>query len=414
MGGSIGPAWQEAAATVKSLAETLETYNWTGAQEICKRLIGQMEATSALFPERAARQILNLLRRKRQFGLMVRVADALIRTGQTAPTIQRQHAQALIDRGSYEQARQILKAMLEDASLPDSEKAEANGLLGRIHKQLYVNKGDPLDPQQQANLRTAIRYYYDVYKTDPQKFLWHGINVVALLARAARDGVLVEGYPSYETIARDIEGVLSRMEDLEYWDRATAIEAALALGNHRAAYEHALYLVADPQVDAFEIQSLWRQLTEVWGLSLEQEPGAKLLPTLRAAQLQRAGGRVDVAPEPVAQQAEAESGKGPRLETENPEQLLGVLRYLPLSWYKTGLKRAEAVATIESLDGVISGTGFLVKAADFFPGRDAEELVLLTAAHVIGRTGDPFTGTLEAQSARARFDVERRAIASRR
>ena len=228
MGGSIGPAWQEAAATVKSLAEALETYNWTGAQEICKRLIGQMEATPALFPERAARQILTLLRRKRQFGLMVLVADALIRTGQTAPTIQRQHAQALIDRGSYEQARQILKAMLEDASLPDSEKAEANGLSGRIHKQLYVNKGDPLDPQQQANLRTAIRYYYDVYKTDPQKFLWHGINVVALLARAARDGVLMEGYPSYETIARDIEGVLSRMEDLEYWDRATAIEAALA------------------------------------------------------------------------------------------------------------------------------------------------------------------------------------------
>ena len=177
------------------------------------------------------------------------------------------------------------------------------------------------------------------------------------------------------------------------------------LGNHRAAYEHALYLVADPQVDAFEIQSLWRQLTEVWGLSLEQEPGAKLLPTLRAAQLQRAGGRIDVASEPVAQQAEAESGKGPRLETENPEQLLGALRYLPLSWYKTGLKRAEAVATIESLDGVISGTGFLVKAADFFPGRDAEELVLLTAAHVIGRTGDPFRGTLEAHSARARFDA---------
>jgi len=29
---------------------------------------------------------------------------------------------------------------------------------------------------------------------------------------------------------------------------------------------------------------------------------------------------------------------------ENPEQLFGGSRYLPLSWYKTGLKRAEAVA----------------------------------------------------------------------
>ncbi len=186
------------------------------------------------------------------------VADAFIRGGLTTPEIFRQYAQSMIDQGNFTASRMVLHSIIDNPEAPDSEKAEARGLLGRIYKQLYV-----WYPRQEGYLRKAIQLYYDVYKVNPKSFLWQGINTVALLARASRDKVPPPDLPPVLDIASEIDAILKSLEPLEYWDRATALEVAVALGDTDAAFAHALLYAGDKKADAFEIASLLRQLKEV-------------------------------------------------------------------------------------------------------------------------------------------------------
>jgi hypothetical protein len=392
--------WDNAAETVKSLAGAVNTYDWKETQRICDDLVARLNVATTPFPERPAKEILNLLRRKRRFPQMEALGDAFIRSGQGAPQIQRQYAQAMIDQSNFTASRLVLKSILDDPSAPVAEKAEANGLLGRIYKQLYVNANDPSNPRQRANLKQGIQYYYDVYKTDPKSFLWHGINSVALLERARRDQVVMEGFPRAIDIAKQIEELLNQISDPAYWDRATAVENSVALGQKKEAYENAVYYVTDARVDAFECASLLRQLTEVWQLKDSEEPGSMLIPTLKACLLGKQGGQLDVPLQKVAADAD-----GAQVTKERLEKVFGADRYLPLVWYRTGLKRCEAVARIESVTGRHVGTGFLVKASDFFPGRDANELFLLTNAHVISPPDAPFPDALAPNAATAVFEA---------
>jgi hypothetical protein len=180
------------------------------------------------------------------------------------------------------------------------------------------------------------------------------------------------------TIAKEIDATLREIKELQYWTRATAIELAVALGNTSDAFYHTFHYTNDEKVDAFEIMSLLRQLREVWQLTTDAEPGKLLLPVLESALLKRQGGCVTVALEnvPVDAQNAGEVEK-------HFERVFGQQRFQSLLWYKTGLKRCEAVGRVESLAGRKVGTGFLVQASDFFPERNDKELLFLTNAHVV-------------------------------
>jgi V8-like Glu-specific endopeptidase len=401
-------SWSDPPQVVKALSEALKQYDWGQARVICSRLVGDIDTATEPYPEKPSKVILNLLRRKRRFDLMEIVADAMIRAGQLSGQIRRQYAQCLIDQGRLSAAGTVLDAIIGDPDVPEAELAEALGLKGRIYKQLYVNSHDPSNPRQQMNLKRAVQRYFEVYRTDPKLYLWHGINSVALIERAARDKIELQGIPSSQMIAAEINGILQQMDEIAYFDRATAIENAVAHGDWKDAYDHAVYFVADAQVDAFEIGSLLRQLIEVWELNNESEPGSTLLPTLRAALLKAEGGHLEVPQAAVSAELNAANGAKARLEIVSKKQLekvFGADRFQPLPWYKTGLQRCAAVARIESVTGIRSGTGFLVKATDFFLGRNDSELLLLTNAHVITPTDDPFPGALPPEAAVAVFEA---------
>jgi hypothetical protein len=391
--------WADSSEVLNSLSSSLNSYDWATSTQQCIRFIQRLDKATEPFPERTAKTILNLLRRKRQFSLMELVADAFIRNGQSSPQILRQYGQALIDRGSLTAATMILESIVADSRSPIAEKAEASGLLGRIYKQLYVNANDPANPRQQGNLIQAIHKYYDVYKTNPASFYWHGINTLALLCRASRDRIPVSLPVTDTQIAAQITTLLQK-DELDAWESATAVENAIATGDFQGAYDHAVFFASHPAVDAFEIGSLLRQLTEVWQLSADKEPGANLVPLLNAALLRRQGGEITVP---------ATHLNAVREETEQAqkglEKVFGRDRYYPLEWYKTGLKRCAAVGRVESITGQKIGTGFLVRAQDFFPKRNEKELIFLTNAHVIGPPGALTAGAITPTAARVQFEA---------
>jgi hypothetical protein len=229
---------------------------------------------------------------------MTRLAEALLQSGLRTPQIRRQYAQALIDQGILAAGEMVLQSVIQDFQGIKGEELEARGLTGRIYKQLYVNNHDPRSPRNRANLERALSEYLYVYRLDPQAYLWHGINVVALLDRAQRDQVSLVGLPDASGLARDILQTIKERErqavvpSLPAYDMATMMEACVALGLHQEAADAALRYVDSSDANAFEISSTMRQLAELWQLNDQEPPGDRLLPILKAGHLHKEGGMI--------------------------------------------------------------------------------------------------------------------------
>jgi hypothetical protein len=368
--------WTDASSFVQRLFEKLDSFDWAGAETICNELITRLNDASVEFPEEHAKQILKMLRKKCQFRLMELVADALIRSGQASPQIRRQYAQSMIDQGSFTSPEFLLNGLASDNSVSPGERAEANGLLGRIYKQLFVDAGGRNTPRQQRNLRKALNYYYQVYQADRSANLWHGINVVALLARARDLGISADLAEDERTLAKNILKVIETKSEAgtaNAWDRATSVEANVALDQFNEAMDQLVFFLTGGEADAFETTSLLRQLSEVWQLSPESQTGAGLLTTLRAAQLKQKGGRLNLQREDIS--------KG--LET-----VFGRDKYDPFSWLQLGMQRCMAVARVEDLMGRRVGSGFLLDRKELFDSAGDDPL-LLTNYHVISPATKP-------------------------
>jgi V8-like Glu-specific endopeptidase len=233
-------------------------------------------------------------------------------------------------------------------------------------------------------LPAALAAYHQAYDVNHANY-WHGINIVALLARAASDGVAVDGVadPAAESarVAQEVLDFVLSVKPPGVWELATACEAGVALDDDDLAIARATMLVSRPDVDTFTLASLLRQLVELWQISTEELPGQILVPLLRSAVLGRDGGAVVVDPRDARADRSAgivgyESSKGKSLEA-----VLGRERYKGMNWWLTGLERCRAVARIENTFADAIGTGFLVGGKQLSP--ELPDLVLVTNGHVL-------------------------------
>lgn len=388
-------------------------YDWPAVAQIAEQYVRHLRSTDASVSQAEAGRVLGLLRGARRYTEIHRVADALLGHGLNDALIKRQFAQALVDRDSPAAARLIYQGILDDPSTPEEERHEALGGIGRCHKQLYVL--DQVEARRTRHLPAALAAYRKAYDADHHHH-WHGINLVALLARASRDGVELEGVPDpgaeSARIAHDVLDVVHGVTPPGVWELATACEAGVAVGDHDLAIARATMLVSSPDVDTFTLASLLRQLVELWGLGTDELPGQILVPLLRSAVLGRDGGAVVVDPQDT--RADRSSGiTGYESTTgENLEKVLGRERFKGMHWWLTGLQRCRAVARIENRFSEPIGTGFLVDGTQLSP--ELPDLVLVTNGHVLpedlpyGEACAVFHGLVgDGESTRRQFDVVR-------
>jgi hypothetical protein len=370
-------------AFIRELERAVTRFDRPRVVHLCEVLVRRLLAHAVDYREAKARKrVLDLLRRKRHFGLMADVAEAMVRLDGGGTTVRRQLVQALLDQGQTTAGLALLAHLETDCQAVGDRKEllEARGLVGRAHKQIYVDGAlagaAPADDAE--SLRRAIKAYEGVYREGAEN-TWHGINTVALLLRARRDGVDVAGVRTKPEAAA--AKILKRMErqrkNAEVWDCATAVEACVALGRFEEAARWATDYVDHADADAFEYASTLRQLEEVWELSPEDPEHAPILQVIREALLRRKGGRVEIA-DPVAELRYAtELAEDPRFE-----MVLGLDRYRPFRWYRTGLARASRVAKICDRFGRGHGTGFVVPGDALHPSL-VGRWVLVTNAHVL-------------------------------
>ncbi|MBS0203673.1 MAG: trypsin-like peptidase domain-containing protein [Planctomycetes bacterium] len=378
---------------LKTLNEALDHFEYERATTLCDEFVAMLRESRSLPSDKVSADIVKTLRRKRAFREMCRVADALIESGLNAPNVQRQYIQALIEEGAIAASLAMARALEPELQKggPDNafDLGEVQGLIGRAYKQWYIQSGNV------DFLRSSLKAYEAVYLRSPEENLWHGINSVALCARAKRDTVKVSTKINVQKVAGEIRDRVKKMEaagKAEYWDLATATEACVALELPDEAISWAEKYVSSADADAFELASTLRQLKEVWQLDTTSSPGSLLLPLLEARLLKRNGSQLSV----PANLMSAKPGSTP----SGLEKVFGTDSYNTIQWYKRGLERCAGVARIENLNGQGIGTGFLIRGGDL-KSDWGDEYLLLTNYHVLNVAG--MSGALSPDRAIVKF-----------
>jgi S1-C subfamily serine protease len=301
---------------------------------------------------------------------MLRVAEGAFRAGAESAPVSRRYAQALIEEGLLESALAVLGAVPN----PGAEAGEIDGLIGRAYKQRYIDS--PTSPGAERSLARAIDAYLRRYEMAPDANLWHGINAVALLARAARDGRPTEGLPNWKEMARRILAAIGPPESAGFWDLGIGAEAHVAMGDHSGAAPWMAAYTGHEKANAFALAGTRRQLREVWRMDEGDREQRVLLELLEARLLASEGGGFEV-------DATARAG---HIDDDDShlQAVFGQDEYKTIIWYKAGLEAAKSVVRIVRPMGDTVGTGFVVPG-ELLHDSWKDQSVVVTNYHVASR-----------------------------
>ena len=127
---------------LQRMQQETEEYDWASLSKLAEEYARRLHA-SATAPQSEVTQVLDLLRRGRQYDALMSVADAALANDPEAPGIWRRYAQALIDSGRTAAALRIFTDVFEDPTTSPDERIEARGGQGRCYKQLYLTTTAP-------------------------------------------------------------------------------------------------------------------------------------------------------------------------------------------------------------------------------------------------------------------------------
>jgi len=406
------------AAFVDQLQAAAKRLDEPGAQSVCEQLRDGIVSKRLAPDPTEQEQLLRPLQGRRWFALLKEVAEALLQVGRASPSTRRRLGQALIELGALEEALAVLQSIdgkgKAKGTAQAAEQAEAQGLIGRVYKQIYVGQPALPRPARRMLLEQSVRAYLGAYRRNPRQNTWQGINAVAMLVRGERDGIVLDVGAKPLPLARTILAVAKKGR--AHWDLVIVAEACLALDRRSEARKAIERYVVHGDLDAFAAASTLRQWKEVWQLR-ENGPDGELVTLLQAAATLRQPRQVG------ADQLSVRLSLGPgELQDASAklrergllvQRVLGHDGFRSLEWMQRCLERAKAVGRMERLTGEGFGSAFLVRADALLGERGSkDELLLLTNSHVMGHlSSGAFSPTevmvrFEALDARRTFRVK--------
>lgn len=346
-----------------------------------------------------AYQLLPELRKLREFDLLARLSEQVVRSHPDDPRVRRLQAQSLVEIGFHTAAIEVAKAGLKIVSENDPEWAELHGLIGRAYKQIVMDAADPRSEVNKALLLESVEAYLKPYSKDPNN-TWHAINLVAMASFARRAGVAIETIANPEELANTIISTIGKkpVAARDHWDAATLSEAYMVSGNLDQVEHNLKIYLTHPGVSAFDVGSTLRQFSQVWGLKDSRNDREKgLLQAMQVRLLQLPGAELNLLPQELKSlQAQVQPAK------EQLEAILGEDGTNSYEWWKRGLDSACAVGAVYAGIGKRIGTCFLIRASDI-QFKDTNELLVLTNYHVINPAGSG--GALRPQDAEVKFEA---------
>lgn len=363
-------------------------------------LYGLLADPSMPIEAAAVRSVLTSLKMARAFDLLAQTADrALVRIPDDA-TIRCQYGQALIDSGQAHAGIEMLRTIARNPSASKEARDEAQGLMGRAAKQIYVDHVSRASAPYSVRaafrpyLQQAIDNYATVFDANaPSINHWQGINIVALLCLARRDGHDQIGNPTNvapEDVARRMIEALEPQAATtrDPWLLATLGEAGIAIGDPARASRHYEAFVRHRSTDAFALASAVRQLEQVWRLEAGEGWAEAILAILKAAQIAKPEGKFTLPGDGLQELGDLATSREFKDRSTQLETMVPGGEYVKLGDLQRVVARAAAIAAVCDANGRTMGTGFLMRGGDLCESW-GDGLVLITNAHVMSDPRQP-------------------------
>lgn len=362
----------------QALTEAAQRRDKVGAWQAAGQLLPWLgDLSHPLEPDAARRLVRSGAANNRWFDIAELLAGAVSARADATAGMRRLHAQMLMERGFQDEALARLEALRDDRSLADFDRGELFGHLGRIHKDRFIAAaaaGDATAARQ--HLGRALEAYQTGYREQPAR-VWLGINAAALLARDEVQGTSRGAPTEAQGLAREILSEIPRQDPQldDFYSRATAAEAHLALGEDAAALDRLRDYLQHPRVNAFALGATLRQFLQVWQLDRRPPPGPAMIELLRAALMAKEDGVLYMSGHDIRQARGVASVRA-------LEAVFGADRFDSIENYRRGLERSASVARIGRTAETGVGTGFVIPG-QLLSDKLSERCVLVTNAHVI-------------------------------
>ncbi len=359
-------------------------------EEALQDLAEALTRPTPLVSRERAEAFLGSLKSFRAFDALERFCDIFITRGVDTPIIRTLFAQAMIENGRHAAAIAVLTELADSAEgLSWAHRTETCGLLGRVNLQIYTERSELAAgravavPQLRDRLRDAARWYGSVYR-DPARDHWPGVALVAISARAEADGVALDQPIDGRAIARDIVDALA--DDVARgespWSIASAAEANLGLGNWSEAAR--LYGVFAKNATRFMLGSAIRRLEQVWRVRAGPSGPGLSLSVLKGALAINPSATVKVTLDELRVMGERSASQQAELEA-----MVDHGDFVPMQMFFKLVELARGVAMIRDRTLRTIGTGFLIRAAELDDAALADEVWLVTNAHVVRDPNGP-------------------------
>src|SRR3954454_11566491 len=208
----------------KQFRAAVSTFDWPALAQLAAEYATHLYTVPNL-PDSVG-QVLLALRQSQRYEELELVADAALAHGAEAHAVRRQYAQALVDGGNPALALRLYTELAADERTPRGERIEARCGIGRCYKEMFLACTEP--DRRRRFLSLSLEVYLTAYMQDTEIYTWHGINAVALLARAARDGIQLRlESPKTAALADDILRTVDSAPVRNTWTEQTACEAAI-------------------------------------------------------------------------------------------------------------------------------------------------------------------------------------------
>lgn len=372
---------------IKSLTQALDDGDERATDDAVSKVLNCVAENDESFGETEVQKVNQLLRNHQQHEYMIAYGEMLGSEGRNTFDTDKHYAQALIDTGTPQSALTLLNAMKRDSETRNNSDdfAEVSGLIGRIHKDLFLTHLESNLSAAQRHLHRSFIAYNNPWVRSPKTSVWHGVNLLALSSNAAANGFSVPDEVSPDNIADSIIGTISSIDvgDRNYWDWASLSEAHVWKEDWQAATGAIVAALDSGAVEPFMLNGTLRQFKELWCLQDRGPEAAIMVTWLERNMLGQPNGEIVLDAEDIDRQNS--------VDLEQLQALHSNDKMRTDEWMKKYIGRGSCVASIVDISSDEPKGTCSVLDGGAFDESLAGHLVLLTNDHVVSEFPDAYS-----------------------
>ena len=392
----------EVHSLTQELNKALQDGDERKTDEAVSKILRCVAEGDSTFELKDIQTVNRLLRDHQQHEYMIAYGEMLSSEGRNTFETDKHYAQALIDTGAAQSALPLLTVMLRDSEArhdPD-DFSEASGLIGRVHKDMYLAQLRSGSNEVSRHLERAFRAYWEPWHRAPEERVWHGVNLLALASSALANDYSVPDMVSPDDVADSVIASIGRIEDVSrsYWDWASLAEAHVWKEDWQKATQAIVSALDTGNAEPFMLNGTLRQFKEVWCLQDRGTDAAVMVTWLERNVLGQPNGEITLDSDDIHRQKSVIEGQLQALHSHHRMRSDG--------WMKKYIARGSCVASVVDISSDEPVGTCSVLDGKWFSEELAGILVLLTNDHVVSKFPDLYSSRrrpLRPEEAAVRF-----------